>query len=173
MNPAARYTKLYFHPDATVFMGPTTRIRPWSIKGSIKVDILVPGALQIPHFPPHHIKHVKPLNIPFTFPVVPSALLIIMKLHAWSQCRAASSQYFFERQYKHKADLDALIAIAQIRKLIKEVCPFIPRRIIGRGRRQVGEYIKEFPDSKIGHVWADMRFQMPRRAISTRTKWSS
>ncbi|KAI0658186.1 hypothetical protein C8Q70DRAFT_918106 [Cubamyces menziesii] len=98
-NPRATYKVLWYRNAATFSL-------------SWKVDILLPGIMNIPNVPRDRIVSKSPHHIPL-MPLMPHLLL---KLQAWSDHRAShrSDQRF--KQYTDVRDIDQLLDIALRRR---------------------------------------------------------
>ncbi|KAI0803200.1 hypothetical protein BC629DRAFT_1438256 [Irpex lacteus] len=59
-----------------------------------KVDILTPGIMNIPDVPREHIVTID------GFPVMPMIPLLLLKLQAWTDHRAATKPYLHDKQYQ-------------------------------------------------------------------------
>lgn len=75
-------------------------------KRSCKVDILIPGILNIPFIASNRIEIID------GFPVLPLFPLLLMKLQGWSDHRASSRSDMQLKQYVDARDLVELVAIA-------------------------------------------------------------
>ncbi|KAI0356750.1 hypothetical protein OH77DRAFT_1495092 [Trametes cingulata] len=73
-----------------------------------KVDILVPGTMNIPHVPPQYIVSKAPYYLPL-MPLIPHLLL---KLQAWSDHGFSHRLAQRLKQSTDKEDIDKLVAIA-------------------------------------------------------------
>lgn len=71
-----------------------------------KVDILVPGTMNIPNVPPERVRTLSGL------PVMPMIPQLLLKLQAWSDHRASHRTDMRLKQYVDESDIDRLLAIA-------------------------------------------------------------
>ena len=71
-----------------------------------KVDILVPGILNIPNVPPEHVRMLSGL------PVMPMIPQLLLKVQGWSDHRASHRTDMQLKQYVDVEDIDQLLAIA-------------------------------------------------------------
>ena len=89
----ATYKLLYYrHPDDDYI--------------TIKVDILVPGILNIPSIPTERIHRVNKL------PPMPFLPLLLLKLQAWHDHRASYRSDYNAKQWMDVQDIQALLPIA-------------------------------------------------------------
>ena len=71
-----------------------------------KVDILIPGTLNIPHILPQHIEHIGRL------PVIPLVPLVLLKLQGWTDHRDSSKPWERLKEPVDLADVKEILAIA-------------------------------------------------------------
>lgn len=98
-----------FYKRASKQIGATYTVLYCRLSGyrrSCKVDILVPGVLNIPFVDSWRIQHIDGL------PVLPLFALLLMKLQGWSDHRASSRSDMQAKQYTDLRDLSQLVAIA-------------------------------------------------------------
>lgn len=74
---------------------------------TIKIDILLPGVMDIPAFPHEDIIRIT------NFPVAPFKLVLLLKLQAWSQHRSDYRSYMRIKSYVDHPDLIALFRAAK------------------------------------------------------------
>ncbi|KAI0365374.1 hypothetical protein BV20DRAFT_1028094 [Pilatotrama ljubarskyi] len=94
----------------------TYRVLWYRIPGTYqrcKVDILIPGILNVPVVPEEHIFTKAPHYLPM-MPLIPQLLL---KLQGWSDHRASPRSDMKFKQYVDVLDIDALLEIVCKRKL--------------------------------------------------------
>jgi hypothetical protein len=98
-----------FYLVAAKTPGATYRVlwcRLTGYRRSCKVDILLPGIMNIPRVPRELIKRVQNL------PVMPLAGILLLKLQAWEDHRDAEKWYMREKAWVDKADLSCMLPIA-------------------------------------------------------------
>lgn len=76
-----------------------------------KVDVVVPGTMQLPSLPPSQICWID------RFPVIPFSLLLLQKLQGWHDHRTAAEQHKRRKQYTDATDLQALLNLENTRQL--------------------------------------------------------
>lgn len=114
---------------------------------SIKVDILLPGAMDIPYYPSSEIVTLKAL------PAAPLKLLLLLKLQAWSQHRAATEFRFRSKAYTDASDLQTLISDVlrqsfTIIPLSQSESGYISDVFMDKARERVEELVKAYPDKR-------------------------
>ena len=98
-----------FYTRAPRTIGATYQVLFCTLTGSrrsCKVDILIPGILELPHISPRKFVHVD--GIPL-MPIIP---LLILKLKGWDDHRLSGRTDFRLKQYVDIRDINALLQIA-------------------------------------------------------------
>ncbi|KAI0072470.1 hypothetical protein K474DRAFT_1605084 [Panus rudis PR-1116 ss-1] len=103
---------------------------------SCKVDVLIPGTLNIPLIPPHRIEIID------NFPVLPLFPLLLLKLQGWSDHRASSRSDMQEKQYVDVRDLAQLLAIAVNKGAHLENARWLPDSFIQAAIDRVQRYVE-------------------------------
>ncbi|KAI0649671.1 hypothetical protein C8Q79DRAFT_338513 [Trametes meyenii] len=108
-----------------------------------KVDILVPGILNIPFVPRRRIKVILQL------PVMPLIPLLLLKLQGWSDHRESYRADMQEKQYVDVEDIDELLQIAIDRgqSAWQDNLNWVPRELLDGAQQHVYDYVAEYPDS--------------------------
>ncbi|KAI0760885.1 hypothetical protein BD413DRAFT_593939 [Trametes elegans] len=94
-NPRATYRVLWY------------RLPGWNKR--CKVDILIPGILNVPNVPPAHIRMVTRGS--YHLPVMPPIPQLLLKLQGWTDHRASTRLDMRMKQYLDVRDIDALLEI--------------------------------------------------------------
>ncbi|THH15143.1 hypothetical protein EW146_g5289 [Bondarzewia mesenterica] len=81
---------------------------------SCKVDILLPGIMNLPSLPDRYDKVIQ------GFSVVPFSLLLVTKLQAWDDHRNENSWWKREKQHTDVQDLRVLLQLPESRRLNRE-----------------------------------------------------
>lgn len=134
-NPRATYRVLWYN-------------FPWGKQ--VKVDIIVPGTMGHPIFPPSEIIYIDNL------PVAPLSFMLAMKLQAWSQRRASGQQRFIAKIPKDRQDITALLAIAKREnsRIFPQdmgngggeiIHPYLPSSLIEATKIRLQEYGRHYP----------------------------
>ncbi|OSX57442.1 hypothetical protein POSPLADRAFT_1156966 [Postia placenta MAD-698-R-SB12] len=120
-----------------------------------KVDILVPGTLNIPHVPAAHVATVRGL------PVVPLAVLLLLKLQGWTDHRAARRVDMVVKQHDDVRDIDDLLAIARRSgvDVRRESLPWVPSTFLDAGDLRIAQYTRIHPASAV--QWQELGAQVP------------
>lgn len=129
----------------------------------IKVDILLPGVMDIPLFPTNKIVHKMGL------PAAPLDLLILLKLQAWSQHRASLETRFREKQYVDHRDLQEMLPIAHRQKIRVALQPpadsYLSPTFISNTMIRVREHVAMYP--RCAEDWARIGFDVQPPEIQT------
>lgn len=124
---------------------------------AIKVDILLPGVMDIPSFPASDIQRSNSRYLP----AAPLALVLLLKLQAWSQHRAALQSYYYREQYKDSMDLDALVPIAAQKGIKPPTDTSLPQSFRTMAEKRVKEYLTAYPESPTRDGWRSMGYSVP------------
>ncbi|KAH9474352.1 hypothetical protein JR316_0012810 [Psilocybe cubensis] len=98
-NPNIAYRVLYYRVSDD--LAPSNTFH----KDKCKVDVLLPGTMNLPFLPSYNIKWRQGL------PVVPFSLLLLQKLQGWDDHRRMPEPYKFE---KHKVDASDVQSLLQL-----------------------------------------------------------
>jgi len=116
-----------------------------------KVDLLVPGIMNIPDVPKGSIETIRGV------PTMPFMLLLFMKLQARTDHRDSSKHYMRPKQWDDVRDIDQLLDIARRRgEKIKEKTNWMPESFVDAAMARIKEYIANFPASKA--KWKDVGY---------------
>ncbi|KAF9035323.1 hypothetical protein BDZ89DRAFT_1130377 [Hymenopellis radicata] len=91
-----------------------TRFRLVSSKNRRKLDILIPGLLEIPRIPQEHV--VLCSHVTFSLPVMPLFPLLLLKLRGWDDHRNARAAHLHAKTGDDIKDIDELLAMAVARQ---------------------------------------------------------
>jgi len=152
-----------FYTVASKTIGATYRVlwyRPpgvlWS--GLVKVDILLPGIMDIPSFSDTDIDTSNSRRLP----AAPFSIVLLLKLQAWSQHRAALKFYLISKQYTDASDLETLVPLAAANGVrISEAV--LPSSIVEAARNRVLEYLRIYPESITTSGWRTIGFSVPQQ----------
>ncbi len=98
-----------FYTRAPRTFGATYRVLFCTLPGSrrsCKVDILIPGILELPYVSPGRFVHVDGMAL---MPIIP---LLMLKLKAWDDHRVSGRIDFRQKQYVDIRDINSLLQIA-------------------------------------------------------------
>jgi hypothetical protein len=97
-TPGADWKVLWYHPDG---VGPTRR------PSAIKIDVLVPGTMDLPSFDRRWIyRRVDKL------PTAPLSLVLLHKVRGWSERIKSDVPYQWEKHRQDASDVASLLPIA-------------------------------------------------------------
>ncbi|KAI0943081.1 hypothetical protein AcV7_002323 [Taiwanofungus camphoratus] len=150
-NPYATYKVLWCRlPSA----------RGFELERSCKVDILLPGVLNIPNVPAARLRSIK------GHPVMPFLPLLLLKLQAWTDHQIARRLDLQRKQHVDVRDIDALLIIAARRGTrVENYHSWLGLLFLDAGQRRVHQYITRFPNS--APRWKDIGFQTHRSVKTT------
>ena len=135
----------------------------------IKVDILLPGTMDIPLFPAEKITWNAGL------PSAPFTLILLLKLQAWYQHRHSTESRFREKQFADHNDLQALLAIACNKNVhILPQTPseaYLSQDFIMNSVARVADHVRMYPRCK--NDWARLGFGVPTTATGASSNSSS
>ena len=154
-----------FYTVASKTIGATYRVlwynpRGWSISrrtDSIKVDILLPGIMDIPSISASYINTDNSRQLP----AAPFSVVLLSKLHAWSQHRAAFEAYLNRKQYTDARDLEIIVPLAAANGVrISEAV--LPSSFVEAAKDRVLEYVRSYPSSGTISSWRTIGFTLPQ-----------
>ncbi|KAH9846738.1 hypothetical protein C2E23DRAFT_851723 [Lenzites betulinus] len=143
-NPNADYRVLWYR------LRPSRRGNP----RSCKVDILVPGVLDIPDVPRRRLRWIDGL------PVMPLVPLILLKLQGWRDHRDSYREDQQEKQHVDVQDLDQLLQIAIDRgqTVWQDNLSWLPSELIHNAQSMVYEFIANI--SGFDEDWETLGFEV-------------
>ena len=108
---------------------------------SIKVDILVPGVMDLPHVPPRFIININEL------PCAPLHLLLLQKLQAWYHRRHSPRPDFRAKVPGDIQDIEDLLHIANQRGLkLTKRRPYITNSFREKSYKRVKKFTYKYPE---------------------------
>ena len=113
--------------------------------------------MDLPSFPSSRIDS----NNLRTLPSAPLTVVLLHKLHGWSEHRAAQELYYSKEQHKDRADIDCLVPIAASQSLKPREDADLPAVFISAGEARVREFLTAFPSSSTKQGWVEMGFSIP------------
>lgn len=122
-----------------------------------KVDILIPGILNIPTVPR---SRVPTLSIgQYELPVMPLVPQLLLKLQGWSDHRASHRSDMRTKQYVDVRDIDALldIAVAKGAKIRAEDVDWMPESMITAAQGRLWSYTRS-GSQKSATGWRQLGF---------------
>jgi len=137
-NPRATYKVLWYNLRAVSFY-------PFH---ACKVDILIPGVLNIPTIPDQFVNHIQFLGHGLV-PVAPFVTMLLLKLQGWRDHRDSHRTDLRLKQHVDVLDINELLQIAvRDKKIIVGNEAWLPPSFVGAGRLRVSDFIRAFPTSR-------------------------
>ena len=109
------------------------------VSRSCKVDVLIPGIMNIPSVPREKIVHIDSLP---SMPLIP---LILLKLQAWEDHRNAFKSYHRMKQWTDVNDLELLLPIAISRRDSLEKETWLPGSFVSAAKDRITRYLQHYP----------------------------
>ncbi|PPR02818.1 hypothetical protein CVT26_009605 [Gymnopilus dilepis] len=149
-NPNATYRVLYYLVDGG--LAPPNTFH----KDKCKVDVLLPGIMNLPSLSPHDIKWRTGL------PVIPFSVLLLQKLQGWDDHRRMPEPYKFEKHAIDASDVQSLLKLEHVVAL-RFSQPWHNRNLFNEeffnlSVRRVGEFAAMYPSSR--DDWGRLGFNM-------------
>jgi hypothetical protein len=116
-----------------------------STGSSVKVDILLPGVMDIPNIATSRIDYGASGGR--ELPVAPLSLVFLLKLQAWSQHRASSISRFYQKQYTDHSDITHLLPVLAMKGIKPNEESYLPTSFRDEAVRRVREYTRQYPES--------------------------
>ncbi|KAF8515170.1 hypothetical protein JB92DRAFT_80301 [Gautieria morchelliformis] len=140
-NPRATYKVLWYHISET--------------DSCLKVDILLPGVLDIPDVPLPDIDR----NNNSGLPCAPLSHLLLLKLQGWIHHGESALLRDRLKQPQDVRDVDELLVIAVRRGLKPREEGYLPQSFIRRAELRVEKYVNAYPASRAN--WIALGFVLP------------
>jgi hypothetical protein len=137
-NPRNTYKVLWYNLHAT-----SSNLRTYY---ACKIDILVPGVMNIPTIPKHHVVYssIRGSRIP----VAPFIAVLLLKLQGWADHRVSHRMDLRNKQHVDVDDIYEVLRIAvQGGDLHVRNEPWLPEPFVAAGRLRVRQFILGHPDS--------------------------
>lgn len=133
VNPMATYRLLFY--------------RLPGYRRSCKVDLLVPGIMNIPSVPTKHITYVYP---EMGMPLMPFLPLLLLKLQAWQDHGESHRQYMKDKQPVDVQDIMELLNLAMTSRKVGRLDlgkekDWLPETFVDAGKSRVKRYVKLYP----------------------------
>ena len=148
-TPGATYKVLWYHPLGE---GPTRR------HGAVKVDILLPGTMDLPALDCSTIDFSNRRRLP----TAPLSLILLHKLRGWHDRMHSNKPYYQKRHPKDALDVATLLPIAA-RAGAKITDPFLPRKLVFKARRWVNQYVTKYTEYNTIDHWKEIGFNAKRK----------
>lgn len=120
----------------------------------MKVDILLPGILDIPDVPPSSIKRMRGL------PAMPLMPLLMLKLQGWWDHQLSDRDIYVLKQHNDRWDVEEMLVIAleSGERVGESSLSWIPEQMIRDARLRVERFVEGYPHTargwqKVGLLW--------------------
>jgi hypothetical protein len=140
-NPRATYTVLWYHITES--------------DSCLKVDILLPGDLDIPDVP---LSEIDRTNI-HELPCAPMSHLLLLKLQGWIHHGESLAERYRRKQPQDERDVNGMLVIARMKGLKPRDETYLPQSFIRRAEGRVRDYVNSCPSSM--DDWAALGFAVP------------
>lgn len=148
-DPNATYRVLYYRFDQHTTLPPNFTAR------RCKIDILLPGIMDLPHLSGHQINYIDGL------PVVPFIVLLLQKLQGWDDHLNCAEAHKFRKHPIDAQDIKNLLEIAPDLSM-RVVRPWSERDVLSSGFQQasverVKRFCQSFPETM--EQWRSLGFE--------------
>lgn len=144
----ADYKVLWYHPNGRGSSGHPTR-RP----SAIKVDILLPGIMELPSFDPYWIESDNNLRLP----TAPLSLVLLHKVRGWWD-RINSDDHHYRDHWKDAQDVANLAPIAsEMGVTIND--GVLPDDFIDSASEWANNFIATYPEFRTRYHWRKIGFR--------------
>ena len=139
-RPGATYKILYY------------ALKPWG--AWCKVDILLPGILNIPFVPANRITRIRGI------PLMPLFAVLLLKLQGWTDHRDSDREDWQEKQYVDLEDVKELLGITvdEYPDQIIDHQRWVPDSMIHAAQNRVDAFVEELPETI--EDWLDIGFEV-------------
>lgn len=148
-----------FYTRAPRTFGATYRVLFCSLRGrqrSCKVDILIPGILEIPQISPRRFAHVGGL------PLIPIITLLILKLKGWDDHRQSGRSDFRLKQYVDIRDINQLLAIVvEAGANLNSDRVYLPSEFVQQAEERLTKFIQAVRNTTRTSHWKQIGFSVP------------
>ena len=139
-RPEATYKILYY------------ALKPWG--AWCKVDILLPGVLNIPFVPTNLITRIGGI------PLMPLFAVLLLKLQGWADHRDSEREDWREKQHVDVKDIEELLEIV-VDKYPDQIIDrqrWVPDSMIHVAQNRVDEFVEKLPETV--DDWLDIGFEV-------------
>ncbi|KAJ7093405.1 hypothetical protein B0H15DRAFT_776874 [Mycena belliarum] len=127
------------------------------LRRSCKVDVLIPGIMNIPSVPGPRIAYRRSRS---DLPLMPFLPLLLLKLQAWMDHGEADKLHPRVKQYIDVGDIGELLALAVSTYGVdlKKDRKWLPESFVRAAAKRVKAYVKRYPES--GEQWREIGFSV-------------
>jgi len=119
-----------------------------------KVDILVPGTVDIPQIPISSTTYTSDRD---RIPLVPFMVLLLLKLRGWDDHRNHHRQDMIDKQHVDVQDINELLGMCNDEDHLSNES-WLPKWFIKKSRKRVRQYVNSFPNS--ANDWRSIGFEV-------------
>jgi hypothetical protein len=124
-----------------------------------KVDLLLPGIMNIPPVPISAIDRSEPGK-----PCAPFMLVFLLKLQAWQQHRDSEEVRFILKSSTDALDLRRMLPIALAKGFnIQRAEAYLPSLFVAAAAPRVKRFVREWPETV--RLWRDLGFSVGRESV--------
>jgi hypothetical protein len=118
----------------------------------LKVDLMLPGAMNIPVIPVHTFDTNNLLNLA----CAPLSLVLLLKLQAWVQHGEADEARYYMKQPTDAQDILELLSVARQKRIQPRSESYFPNLFVSRAESRAEKYVSRYPGTKAS--WMDLGF---------------
>ncbi|KAJ7602062.1 hypothetical protein FB45DRAFT_741569 [Roridomyces roridus] len=153
-------SSFHFYTVASKDPWATYRVLYYRLTGyrrSCKVDVLMPGIMNIPTVPVPRIVFKRSRS---DLPLMPFLPLLLLKLQAWADHKTADKEYLRVKQHVDVRDVTSLLelAVEEYGVELKEDGKWLPESFVTAARQRVRAYVRYFPES--AESWREIGFRV-------------
>lgn len=139
-DPSATYKVLWYHILET--------------DSCLKVDILLPGAMDIPNIPVSKFE----FDDHHSLPCAPLSLVLLLKLQAWIHHGESPDVRYRIKQPTDAQDIRELSRVARARRLKPRTESYLPRSFVKRAESRVALLVEQYPSRRSS--WVKLGFDV-------------
>jgi len=139
----AHWKVLWYHPRGR---GSTKR------PAAIKIDVLLPGIMELPSFDPYWIDYDNSLRLP----TAPLSLVLLHKVRGWSE-RIDSTGHQYEKRWQDARDVATLAPLAS-RMGVTIHDDVLPDEFIESASEWVNDFVATYPKLRTRYHWRKIGF---------------
>ena len=124
-----------------------------------KVDILIPGTLNVPLVPTNLVVHINDM------PLMPLFAVLLLKLQGWTDHRDSTQTDMRLKRYVDVNDIEKLLKII-VDKYPDQIVDrqrWVPESMIPAAQKRVDEFVLEKPGTKSGWLYIGFKVQSENR----------
>ncbi|KAJ3793436.1 hypothetical protein GGU11DRAFT_691798 [Lentinula aff. detonsa] len=113
---------------------------------SCKVDLLLPGIMNIPSVDPNRVVLVELSST--DYPLMPFLPLLLLKLQAWQDHGESPKLFMRQKQPTDVRDIQELLQLAEQKYATAVETPYLPESFVQAGKTRVRKFIGMYPWSE-------------------------